>query len=84
MSCPVGVAVVGADTDGIQDVLEVEVIDNTEDYVKQITSIFDVASLRTLIARPDFKFVYDGMHGGGSRSVWHSQIQPLAAARLTP
>ena len=54
----------GTSTDGVPDVLEVEIIDNAEDYVKQIQHIFDVPKLRALLARPDFKFVYDGMHGG--------------------
>jgi hypothetical protein len=65
----VGVCVLsapGASTEGVPDVLEVEVIDNAEDYVKQIQAIFDVPRLRALLGRPDFKFVYDGMHGGAS------------------
>ena len=43
---------------------EVEVIDNTADYVRLLGTIFDWAALRALIARPDFSFVYDAMHGG--------------------
>eukprot|EP01114_Cavostelium_apophysatum_P014713 TRINITY_DN3880_c0_g1_i1.p1 TRINITY_DN3880_c0_g1~~TRINITY_DN3880_c0_g1_i1.p1 ORF type:complete len:559 (+),score=158.18 TRINITY_DN3880_c0_g1_i1:85-1761(+) len=42
---------------------EVQVIDQFEDYLKVIKQIFDFNELRQLIARSDFKFIYDSMHG---------------------
>lgn len=44
-------------------VFEVEIISATEDYTKLVLSCFDVAALRRLFARPDFRFLYDAMHG---------------------
>jgi hypothetical protein len=32
--------------------------------VRLLSTIFDVPALRALLARRDFSFVYDGMHGG--------------------
>jgi phosphoglucomutase len=42
---------------------EVEVIDSVDDYLHLMQSVFDFAALKKLIARPDFKFVYDSMSG---------------------
>lgn len=44
-------------------VVVVEVIDTTEDHLKLLKTIFDFAALKALFSRPDFKFVYDSMHG---------------------
>jgi phosphoglucomutase len=41
----------------------VEVISSTDAHVNLLKSIFDFDALRSLIARPDFSFVYDSMHG---------------------
>lgn len=41
----------------------VEVIDSTEDHVKLLSTVFDVAALRALVSRSDFSFRYDCMHG---------------------
>lgn len=49
------------DVDGASVV--VEVIDPVEDYVKLLSTVFDFAAIERLIARPDFSFVYDAMHG---------------------
>jgi phosphoglucomutase len=40
-----------------------QVIDSVEDYLKLLKSIYDFGALGRLLARPDFKFVFDGMHG---------------------
>lgn len=37
---------------------------HTDDYVALLRTIFDIEALKALFARPDFKFVYDSMHGG--------------------
>ncbi|CAM9785077.1 unnamed protein product [Ascophyllum nodosum] len=41
----------------------VEVVDPVEEYVVLLKSVFDFPRLKTLVARPDFNFVFDGMHG---------------------
>jgi len=42
---------------------EVEIIDQFEDYLRVIKRIFNFDQIKSLITRPDFKFVYDSMHG---------------------
>lgn len=42
---------------------EVEVISSTDDYVQLLRTIFDFDALKSLIARKDFSFVIDAMHG---------------------
>jgi phosphoglucomutase len=39
------------------------VIDSVEDYVRLLKTIFDFGALKRLLARPDFSFIFDGMHG---------------------
>ena len=34
-----------------------------QEYVVLLKSVFDFPRLKTLVARPDFNFVFDGMHG---------------------
>ncbi|BBN11283.1 phosphoglucomutase [Marchantia polymorpha subsp. ruderalis] len=41
----------------------VEVFDATEDYVKMMKQIFDFEAISRLLARPDFTFCYDALHG---------------------
>jgi len=41
----------------------VTVIDCVDDYLTLLKTIFDFASLKELVTRPDFKFVYDAMNG---------------------
>jgi len=41
----------------------VEIISPTEDYMKVLKEQFDFELLKRLIARPDFSFTFDAMHG---------------------
>lgn len=34
-----------------------------EEHVKLLKSVFDFPAIQALLARPDFSFVYDSMHG---------------------
>ncbi|PHH92433.1 hypothetical protein CDD83_7389 [Cordyceps sp. RAO-2017] len=44
--------------------LEVEVIDSTADYVAMLKDIFDFDTIRAFFsAHPDFKMLFDGLHG---------------------
>lgn len=43
--------------------MEIEIIDSVEDYVKLMRSIFDFHAIKALLARPDFKFTFDALHG---------------------
>lgn len=44
--------------------LEVEIIDSTADYVQMMKEIFDFDLIRDLFkAHPDFKVLFDGLHG---------------------
>jgi phosphoglucomutase len=46
----------------------VEIVDSVNDYVDLIQSIFDFDRIRAFLARrPDFKLLFDGMHGGESK-----------------
>lgn len=42
---------------------EVEVIDSCEDYCAVVLPCFDMEAIKGLLARKDFSFVYDAMHG---------------------
>lgn len=42
---------------------EVQIIDSTEDYVALLQTLFNFDELRSFLARPDFRIVYDCMHG---------------------
>lgn len=41
----------------------VHVIDSTEDYTEMFKSLFDFDSLKAFVNRPEFKMLFDGMHG---------------------
>lgn len=41
----------------------VEIINPYEDWVKLIKSVFDMESIKALIANPEFSFVYDALNG---------------------
>lgn len=34
-----------------------------QEYVALLKTVFDFPRLKSLLARPDFSFVFDGMHG---------------------
>ena len=40
-----------------------QVIDPVEDHLRLLKKIFDFDGLKKLLSRPDFKFVFDGLHG---------------------
>ncbi|PIE00707.1 MAG: alpha-D-glucose phosphate-specific phosphoglucomutase [Thiothrix nivea] len=42
--------------------MQIEVIDPVTDYAELMASLFDFASIRKLIASPDFRFYFDAMH----------------------
>ncbi|KAJ7557113.1 hypothetical protein O6H91_05G111600 [Diphasiastrum complanatum] len=48
---------------GPEGAFEVEVFDATEDYVNLLKTIFDFKAIKNLLARPDFSFCYDALHG---------------------
>jgi len=47
----------------VKNGMEVQVIDSTAVYRDLMESIFDMKLISALIARADFRFVYDAMHG---------------------
>lgn len=49
----------------VADDFSVEVISSTEDYVALLRTVFDFTAIERLLARPDFSFVFDAMHGVG-------------------
>ena len=59
--------------------LEVEVISAPEAYATLMKSIFDFASLRELIARKDFRMVYDSMNGVAGPFVREIFVNQLGA-----
>lgn len=50
---------------GTTDVMgcQVHVVDNNEQYVELMKTLFDFDQIKALIARPDFSMCFDGMHG---------------------
>lgn len=34
-----------------------------QEYITLLKTVFDFPQLKSLLARPDFSFVFDGMHG---------------------
>ena len=40
-----------------------QVIDPVEDHLRLLKKIFDFDGLKKLLSRPDFSFVFDGLHG---------------------
>lgn len=49
--------------DGPDGPFEVVVFDSAEDYLKLMKTIFDFESIKALLARPNFSFLFDGLHG---------------------
>lgn len=55
----------------------VEVIDDTEDYVKMVQRLFDLPLIKSLLDRKDFSFTYDGMSGVAgpfAKAVFHELL----------
>ena len=53
---------------------EVEVIDSVDDYLQLIKTIFDFPTLKKLIARPDFHFIFDSLSGGMLSFIYSSTL----------
>ena len=47
----------------ISETFTVEIVDPTEQYTALMKEVFDFDALRTFMARADFSFVYDALHG---------------------
>ena len=61
-----GLAEVDLGAPGVHDLgggFAVEVFDGTEAHIALLREIFDFTAIKALLARPDFRMVYDGMHG---------------------
>jgi hypothetical protein len=48
----------------VAEEVTVEVIDSVEDYGRLLARVFDFDALRTFLARPDFRMIYDALSGG--------------------
>ena len=49
--------------EGFDHQVAVHVIDSTEAYVELMRELFDFDKLKQFLNRPDFKMIFDGMHG---------------------
>ena len=59
-----------------------QVIDPVEDYLKLLRKIYDFGALRKLLARKDFRFTFDGMHGVAGPYALRIFTQARSAAHL--
>eukprot|EP00891_Asterochloris_glomerata_P006902 jgi/Astpho2/6902/Aster-07898 len=57
----------------------VQVIDPVEDHLRLLKKIFDFDGLKKLLSRPDFKFVFDGLHGVAGPYATRIFVQELNA-----
>lgn len=58
---------------------DVEVFDSTEDYIKLMKTIFDFQAIKDLLARPNFNFCFDGLHGVAGAYAKGLFVQELGA-----
>ena len=49
--------------DGKAHTMKIEIENTTSHYVKEMKELFDFDLIKTLFARKDFHFVFDGLHG---------------------
>ena len=49
--------------DGKTHTMKIEIENTTSHYVKEMKELFDFDLIKTLFARKDFHFVFDGLHG---------------------
>ena len=49
--------------DGKTHTIKIEIENTTSHYVKEMKELFDFDLIKTLFARKDFHFVFDGLHG---------------------
>jgi len=54
----------------VAEEVTVEVIDSVEDYGRLLARVFDFDALRTFLARPDFRMIYDALSGGACDEPW--------------
>lgn len=52
-------------TYSLTDTSTVTIIDPFEEYVNTLKSCFDFKALKKFVQRPDFRMLFDGMHGAG-------------------
>jgi len=57
----------------------VEVIDSVDDYLELLQTIFDFDQLKSLVRRPNFKFLYDSMYGVTGRYTKRIFVDTLGA-----
>jgi phosphoglucomutase len=58
---------------------EVEIIDNLVDYVESMKQIFDFPAIKALLARSDFKVLFDSLSGVTGPYVKHIFVDELGA-----
>jgi phosphoglucomutase len=71
--------------DGTEHAFSAEVISATQDYVSLQKELFDFPAIARLLARDDFSFVYDSMHGVAgpyAKAVFVDELGADAAACL--
>lgn len=61
-----------------------QVIDPAEDYLKLVKSIYDFPALQRLLQRPDFSFLFDGMHGVAGPYAQRIFVQVPCLASASP
>jgi phosphoglucomutase len=49
--------------EGYEHNYQVSIVSTTENYFKLLKTLFDFEDLKSFVNRPDFKLVFDGMHG---------------------
>jgi phosphoglucomutase len=57
----------------------VQVIDPVEDYLRLLRKIYDFDALKSFLARPDFKFTFDGLSGVAGPYAKRIFVQELGA-----
>jgi len=58
---------------------EVQVLDSVDDYLSLMKTIFDFDQIKKLIARPDFKFVFDSLSGVTGKYTQRIFVKELGA-----
>jgi phosphoglucomutase len=61
----------------------VEVVDEVEDYLAVLKSVFDFPALKAFLSRPDFSLVFDAMHAVTGPYAKRILVQVRAADVMT-